>query len=317
MKTKKNTGKTKSSSVPFPGRSTQSYRPLVRPGELEKISAYGGKLLNPHKWNWQEDADEFFYKHVVRHDEDSFVLDLKTDRDEAQAKVYEALSVASSQKRIELLQDALELSGNCIDAFIVLAQETEKKTEKGVLSLYRQAVQSGRRLLGIDFFKKNAGLFWYTLEGRSFLRALYGLGETLWYEGHEDESFECFSEILRLDPRDHLQARHFLVPALLDGGRCHDARHFLALMGDEPSTVAKYSWTLLLYLENGDPNELITALQAAFAFNPWVPMCLNFEIGDFFNLSDAQPGSVEEAVIYAHNWGTTWYWKANGRRPVE
>lgn len=79
--------------------------------------------------------------------------------DEAQELVYRASEVRSKKRAVDLARRALELSGDCVDAYLLLA-DLEAKTDEEETSLCRKAVETGRRVLGQKAFQEDAGHFW-------------------------------------------------------------------------------------------------------------------------------------------------------------
>jgi len=88
--------------------------------------------------------------------------------------MYEAWD-ASGAQRVKLARKALEISPDCADAYVLLAEETaENLAEKR--ELYEQGVAAGERALGERMFKEEAGSFWGILQTRPYMRARAGPG---------------------------------------------------------------------------------------------------------------------------------------------
>src|SRR5689334_15853527 len=84
--------------------------------------------------------------------------------DQAQDIMYQAWETSSLKKRIALANKALEISPDCADAYVVLAQSAPSLDE--TLELCRKGVEAGERALGKRAFSEDAGDFWGILETR-------------------------------------------------------------------------------------------------------------------------------------------------------
>src|SRR6516225_3912723 len=80
----------------------------------------------------------------------------------AQALMYRAFEEPDEQNRIQLARDALAISPDCADAYVLLAEHATSRKE--ALRLYEQGVAAGERALGAAAFERDAGHFWGLLE---------------------------------------------------------------------------------------------------------------------------------------------------------
>lgn len=101
----------------------------------------------------------------------------RTPLEEAQDLVYEAWN-AKDKRRVRLARQALRISPDCADAYVLLAEETARSLEE-VRDLYEQGVKAGERALGPDAFKEFRGDFWGILETRPYMRARAGLAQQM------------------------------------------------------------------------------------------------------------------------------------------
>ncbi len=196
--------------------------------------------------------------------------------DEAQQLMYQAWESPSRPRRLELAGNALEISPDCADAYVLLAQErAASPTEEA--ELYRKAVEAGERALGKRAFEDDVGHFWGLLETRPYMRARAGLAQALRAAGRTDEAIAHYRDMLRLNPRDNQGVRYELAACLLDAG---------------PS---------------GDAERSREQLAAARAANPHVPA---FLLGRK-RLPKRQPdyirfGDESEAIVYAGDHASGW-----------
>ncbi len=139
--------------------------------------------------------------------------DEETPLRKAQDMMYDAWEVTDPKGRIALARKALEVSRDCADAYVLLAEETASSVSEA-LDLYRQGVEIGERALGKDTFEEDVGHFWGILETRPYMRARAGLAECLWADGKHDEAIEHYKDMLRLNPNDNQGIRDLLMPRL-------------------------------------------------------------------------------------------------------
>jgi tetratricopeptide (TPR) repeat protein len=227
-----------------------------------------------------------------------------TPLDRAQDLVYEAME-ARGRRRIQLARKALELSADCADAYVLLAEDSIDPTE--ARDLYAQGVAAGERALGPAVFDEGAGNFWGDLRTRPYMRARFGLARSLEDLDQLDEALPHYRELLRLNPGDNQGARYPFLNALLLAGREDEAGALLRQFGDEPTALWQYGHALWAFRREGDCPASRQKLRAAFRANRHVP---GYLVGDSewpALLPDSYAmGSREEAVICVDELGDAW-----------
>jgi tetratricopeptide (TPR) repeat protein len=227
-----------------------------------------------------------------------------TPIEKAQDLMYRAFE-ARGRRRIQLARKALELSADCADAYVVLAEES------GVLEnarvLYEQGVAAGERALGPDVFAKEVGRFWGIVSTRPYMRARLGLAQCLEALDLGEEAIEHYRELIRLNPGDNQGVRYSFLAALLLAGRDDEAAALIEQFGDEPTALWRYGRALSVFRREGDSRAARECLRAALRTNRHVPQLLT---------GDAEwpgpeptayaPGSREEAAICDSDLGDAW-----------
>jgi tetratricopeptide (TPR) repeat protein len=194
----------------------------------------------------------------------------RTQLEQAQDLMYDAWE-ATGARRAKLARKALEISADCADAYVLLAEESRNVRE--AKELYEQGVRAGERALGQRAFEEDAGHFWGVIETRPYMRAREGLVRTLWQLGRHDEAIEHYTDMLRLNPGDNQGIRYILANCLLREG--HDeALEKLLDQYDDAMAEWRYTRALLLYRREGAGREADAALEAALAGNKFVPAYL-------------------------------------------
>ena len=215
----------------------------------------------------------------------------------AQDIIYEALDSPDPKKRARLAKKALEISPDCADAYVLLAEGAEGR--KDALALYEQAVAAGERALGPEVFRDHVGHFWGLLETRPYMRAREGLAHVLWTMGRRDEAIGHLQEMLRLNPGDNQGQRYILASWLLAEERDDELARLLVAY-DEDSAEWSYAKALATFRREGDTPHARKLLQEAKKANKHVP---DYVLGRK-PLPPERPGSYSlgsesEAILYA------------------
>jgi tetratricopeptide (TPR) repeat protein len=227
-----------------------------------------------------------------------------TPLEKAQDLVYRAFD-ARGRRRIQLARKALEVSADCADAYVVLAEHSH--APETARALYEEALAAGERALGPDVFAQEAGRFWGLVHTRPYMRARLGLAQTLEELDRTDEAIEHYRELLRLDAGDNQGVRYALLSALLLAGRDAESAALIEQFGDEPTAVWHYGRALVVFRREGDTRAARECLRTAQRANRHVPRYIT---GD-----DEWPGpeptayasgSREEAVICDADLGDAW-----------
>lgn len=208
------------------------------------------------------------------------------------------------RRRAKLAKQALDLSPDCADAYVLLAEQA--RTAKEALKLFEQAVSAGERALGPETFQKHVGHFWGLLETRPYMRAREGLAHVLWSLGRREEAADHVREMLRLNPNDNQGHRYTLASWLLNLDQDDELAKLLKQY-EEGSASWTYTETLLAFRQQGDTPAARKQLKKAQKANPHVPSYLLSEQP----LPQEQPpyyspGEESEAIIYAAGGLSAW-----------
>ena len=228
-----------------------------------------------------------------------------TPLEKAQDLMYRAFEARGARRRIQLARKALELSGDCADAYVLLAEECH--TPERVRALYEQGVAAGERALGPRVFAEEAGHFWGIVTTRPYMRARFGLARTLESLDQRDGAIEHYRELLRLNPGDNQGVRYPLLAALVLAGRDAETAGLLEQFGDEPTAIWSYGRALAVFRREGDSPAARACLRAALRTNRHVPEILTDE-ADWPDPAPSfySPGSREEALICYDELGEAW-----------
>lgn len=193
------------------------------------------------------------------------------DLDRAQELMYQAWNESNPAKRIALAHQAVSISPDCADAYVLLAEE-EADTIGRALEYYREGVAAGERALGPDYFENAVGMFWGILETRPYMRARMGLADTLWRLNRKEDAVAHYRDLLRLNEGDNQGVRYLLVDLLLDLGHDEDVTQLLRKYRGDWSAVWHYTAALLEFRKSGASAKARKALSKALEQNPHVPL---------------------------------------------
>jgi len=233
----------------------------------------------------------------------------KTPLEKAQSVIFKALET-SGKKRIELVKQALKVSPDCADAYVLLAEEKVQSLEEA-LSLYHAGVKAGERALGEKIFQEEVGHFWGMVETRPYMRARAGLAQCLWELGKHKEAIEHYRDMLRLNPGDNQGIRYILASCLLKLGKISVLQELLEQY-DEPTADWLYTGALVVFLQQGDSSQARQRLLQALEHNRHVVPYLLGEKRLPRQLPERVGfGDESEAVVYTAEFGVGWL-KAKG-----
>jgi len=259
---------------------------------MEKVHLDIERIIEGREFKSPEEMQEFLNNNLVgKKVPEQYPM---TPREQAQDLCYEAFE-ARGRKKIILAKKALELYPDCVDAYVLLAEncpDPEKANQ-----FYTKGVEAGEGAMGEQFFKENVGHFWGITRTRPYMRAKAGTAETLKIIGRIDEAIEHYQDMLRLNPNDNQGMRDTLLPLLIENGRIDDAEMLWKQYKDDVTAVWHYARALLTFIQKGDCNASRKQLAKAIKKNAHVPKYLLGKenippIPQSYSL-----GSKEEAVV--------------------
>jgi|GEM_PF-399962 Plasmid pRiA4b ORF-3-like protein./ST7 protein. len=275
---------------------------------IEKDMAAIQKLVDEHEFESEAEVNEF-----LQNLNSSGELPRRTAQsplEKAQELIYDAWEMQNKRDMVKLARQALEISPDCADAYVILAEGTVWSIEEA-MKLYQAGIEAGERALGAKMFAENVGHFWGILEARPYMRARAGLAQCLWDLGKHEEAIEHYQDMLRLNPGDNQGIRYLLAASLLEMG---DIEALEQLLGqyDEPTAAWVYTGALVTFLQQGNSPESQQRLIEALKYNPYVAPYLLGEKRLPKRLPDYMGfGDKNEAIIYAAEFGSGWL-KAEG-----
>lgn len=223
---------------------------------------------------------------------DDLVTQPKTPQERAQELCYQAFDT-HGRRRVQLAREALQVCPDCADAYVILAEQAG--TLEAELENYANAIAAAERALGPEAFEESVGHFWGVSSTRPYMRARFGLAQSLEQLGRVDEAVGHYQEMLRLNPNDNQGIRYLLMPTLLQLGRDAEAARLLKQY-DEASANWAYARALLAFRLSGKSAAARRELRVAFRTNPHVAELL-VEDASLPMPPHYALGSPEEAIV--------------------
>ena len=221
----------------------------------------------------------------------------QTPLERAQDSAFEA-SGLDGRRRTRLARQALALSEDCVEAWMILAEDTA--TDGEAVLLFERALTAGARVIGPERMSAWEGQMWAHVEARPYLSARLHVAEALFAMEHDEQALDHYRALLRLTVNDNQGVRYLLLPELLAREIDDEAGTLLGQYRDDVEAMWPYGRALWLYRTAGDGPEAQAALLRGVSANAFVPSYLiephriPSSLADTFTL-----GSHEEAAHVA------------------
>ncbi len=225
---------------------------------------------------------------------------------QAQDLAYKGWEQESAQQRHQIALQALEISPDAVDGYLLLAHDAASWQEAA--RLCTQAVTAAERLLGPDPFHTYAdGKFWEEVITRPYMRARLALGYALWRQGERAEAQAHFKELLRLNPTDNQGVRYLLVAVLLEQERDSEAQRLMQQYAKDIFCYWAYNRVLWHFRRRGDHPAAHRQLDRAQFLNPHVPaLLLGRQPVHSWEIFIVEPGKQSEALDYVLLYRDAW-----------
>lgn len=276
----------------------------------ERVMADVHHLLSERDFQSLDEANAFIQRTLMSGHGQVPRRQARTALDRAQDLMYDAWEEPSRVRRVALARKSLDISGDCADAYVLLAQEAPTAAEAE--ALYAAGCAAGERALGPARFSDDAGHFWGLVETRPYMRARLGLANSLYSAGRHDEAVAHYRELLRLNPGDNQGVRYLLAAALSELHRDEELSELLdgEDYRDDASAAWLYTRALVIFRREHDRPLARKALAAARRSNPHVAAYLTGarklprRLPDYIGFGD-ESEAIAYAAEYRQGWQTT------------
>lgn len=192
----------------------------------------------------------------------------------AQALIHDAfeLPMTDSQERVDLAEQALQISNDCADAHVLLA-ESEIDDDKAACRRFEDAVAAGERAFRDVDVTARPRDYWFLMKLRPLIRALVGAATRNRLLGNHERALEHYRRLYTIDQLDVMDVRDGYVGHLMEMGLDAELIEFLPqqhrLDRLEADTLhVRWSHALARFRVEGDSQQAKSALQTAEICDP-------------------------------------------------
>lgn len=202
-----------------------------------------------------------------------------------------------ARKALQTYRRALEIHPGHVDAHVHIGNFlTRMGLYNEARESYRAAVVTGRQQLG-DIEPGNA---WLDIDTRPFMRALHGLGLVFEEQRAWSQALECYLELLKVDPDDHMGIRYIIGRIYHELDDTVRAEECYKYASDWPDGAWNLVW---LYLEQGEHSKAARAAVWALEANAHVPgVMLERRFFSREHVTHCALYSYEQAVAYCQDY---------------
>jgi tetratricopeptide (TPR) repeat protein len=223
----------------------------------------------------------------------------RSNEQRAQELVYDAWEAPTAERGLRLVQQALELDAENVDALLMMADAAGFKGDERV-EVLRGIVAAGAKRLGKKAFQELVPHFWGFHETRPYMRARERLAEELRAAGRLEEAIKEYDEMLALNENDNQGVRYHLLPSLLALGRLEAAQALMNRYKNECEWSVVFAWGRVLERVLSGDAAAGKALAVARKQNAHMEAYLKGHRKLPKNLPGSySPGSKEEALCFA------------------
>jgi tetratricopeptide (TPR) repeat protein len=269
---------------------------------MERVGAEIERLFRDRQFESIEEANAALQSRLAGTKIDDLPSTASTPLEKAQELIYEAYD-ARGRRQLQLIRRALDLSPDCADAYVLLAERAPSPLE--ARPYYEQALAAAERALGPGALEDPDRSFWGDVSTPPYMRARAGLAECLAAEKDFDGAVNHYRALLMLNPGDNQGVRYVLLTTLLRAGRNAEAATLLQ-ESEEVTALWAYSGVLLALRAKDYPlarKRLRTALKSNRRVPPYLTgqRELPAALPSHYSL-----GGDDEAVICAHDLIVPW-----------
>ncbi|MBN1902735.1 tetratricopeptide repeat protein [Candidatus Sumerlaeota bacterium] len=302
QKSKKSKGNSKGDKTPL----SRIPAPIGSPFMMEQMHSIIEKVMKEKKFKDPKEMSEYLNKNLTGRPIEELLKEYPTSpKDVSRDLCYQAIDAKNPQEALKLLDKALELDPENIDALALLANFASEDDEDYAGRL-EGILKCAESFLGEGYFEENKGHFWGLTETRPFMRAKQDLVFLLIRLEKKQEAIRHCEEMLELNPNDNQGIRDILLGLYLEIKNLDKARSLLVEYEEDRSAVFSWGKVLERFL-SGDKSGALDALKIALTDNPFVQDYLLKKKKMPSHLPEYySPGSKEEALVFMNCQAMAW-----------
>ncbi len=254
------------------------------------------RLLGTQDFKSEADLNKFMDS-IVAQQIPSFPKEALNFQEQAQDLVYEAYKLTPTKAK-RSIEKALQLDGNCIEAFEFLG--SMENTAEIASAFYEKGIAIGRQMFGGKYLKEYKGAFWGIHETRPFMRCMQGYSECLYTMGNVKGCVVVLEEMIGLNPNDNQGVRDQLLLYLIQLDEKEKFEKYDKMFEKDGMAFSLFNRALFAFKTEGESGNANKQLQKALKQNKFVAAQL-LSKKPITNLADHYSfGDENEAGYYAH-----------------
>ena len=238
---------------------------------------------------------------------------LSLDEPQAQAALQlaeRAWHTEQPSQRVLLAQQALELWPDCVQAHVILGEESNQAED--AYQHFQRGIQAAEKLVNVDQLASIMGHMWLNPGLRYYLMAIQGAVECLIEMEDYQQAQQEAQRLLDYNQADHQGIRYTMLFILTQQNQDAEISELLERFPQEISASWPYSRALLAFKQQGNSPEAQAVLHKALESNPHIPAYLTGQKLIADDLPDFDSfGDEIEAMHYVRDYFGAW-WQTKG-----
>lgn len=174
----------------------------------------------------------------------------------------------SFNKRVRLAKEALKISEECAEAYIILSFDNSLSSEEQK-ELAKKAVELSSKNINAEILKNYKEDFLDFDLTRTYFSSKYRLGTLLWNMQERQAAIKEFLSLIEVFPKDSLMVRSSLMSWLIEEDMDEELENLLEKYKGDYLASTKFTKALYLY-KTGKTEEALRYLRIANSSNPFV-----------------------------------------------
>lgn len=254
-------------------------------------------ILNKNITEYKNDKENIDYK--SEKSEETLISEIELD--DNLKKANELCNIAWKErnfnKRIKLAKNALLISNECSEAYIILSYDNSiSNNEKKEYAL--KAIRFSENIIGVENIYKYKAEFLKKDFTRTYYSSKYRLGNLLWENGEGHEAIDIFIDLINIYPEDSTLIRLTLMSWMIIKERFKELEELFEKYKEDFLAGTKYS-KALYYFIIGEEDKALRNLRIANSKNPYIiEYLLKMRKVNMKEMEFNKLGSEGEAINY-------------------
>ncbi|GAB6170150.1 hypothetical protein JCM1393_26100 [Clostridium carnis] len=218
---------------------------------------------------------------------------------------HEAWKQKNYNQKVKLAKEALEISKDCSEAYIILSYDNKLNSLKQK-EFALEAVEAAKRVIGEENVENYIGKFLEDDVAKGYYSSKYRLGNLLWSLGEKKDAIKEYLDLIKLCPRDRFLVRATLASWLISEKMTKELEDLLEQYKNDNLTALKFTKALYLF-SIGNIEEAERALKISNVLNKYVLDYIIRQRRIPKELPEVKKiGTEEDAIHYMKNGELAW-----------